>query len=125
MRIITASFLIVALAALATTAADSMGVMVAATGPYNRTCEEFAKVKPADRALALAFAQGYFAAQNMQLDVESQVNLQERWRELNSYIVRACTDKSNPYLYRRFVNDAADEAFEKMSNRKRQLPTTN
>jgi hypothetical protein len=37
-------------------------------------------------------------ALNMNLDVDSQVNLQERWRELNAYIVRKCTDKSNPYL---------------------------
>jgi HdeA/HdeB family len=120
-----AALLALALVALAITAATGMGVMVRATGPYNINCEEFAKAKPAQRERALAFAQGYFAAQNMELDVDSQIDLQERWRELNTYITRACTDKSNPYLHRRFVNDAADEAFEKMSNRKRQLPTTN
>src|SRR5262245_14161537 len=120
-----AALLALALVALAITAATGMGVMVRATGPYNITCEEFAKAKPAQRERALAFAQGYFAAQNMELDVDSQIDLQERWRELNTYITRACTDKSNPYLHRRFVNDAADEAFEKMGNRKRQLPTTN
>ena len=47
-----------------------MSVMTNATGPYNYTCDEFAKAKPAERALALAFAQGYFAALNMNLDVD-------------------------------------------------------
>jgi hypothetical protein len=99
--------------------ASAMSVMTNATGPYNYTCDEFAKAKPAERALALAFAQGYFAALNMNLDVDAQVNLQERWRELNAYIVRKCTDKSNPYLYRRFVGDFVDEALDEMSKRKR------
>jgi hypothetical protein len=97
--------------------ASAMSVMTNATGPYNYTCDEFAKAKPAERALALAFAQGYFAALNMNLDVDAQVNLQERWRELNAYIVRKCTDKSNPYLYRRFVGDFVDEALDEMSKR--------
>ena len=98
--------------------ANAMSVMTNATGPYNYTCDEFAKAKPAERALALAFAQGYFAALNMNLDVDAQVNLQERWRELNAYIVRKCTDKSNPYLYRRFVGDFVEEALDEMSKRK-------
>jgi hypothetical protein len=34
--------------------------------------------------------------------------------ELNAYIVRKCTDKSNPYLYRRFVGDFVDEALDEM-----------
>ena len=99
---------------LATTTALTMSVMTNATGPYNYTCEEVAKAKPAERKLALAFAQGYFAALNMNLDVDSQVNLQERWRELNSYIERKCTDKSNPYLDRRFVGDFVNEALDEM-----------
>ena len=99
---------------LAATTAHAMSVMTNATGPYNYTCDAFAKAKPAERALALAFAQGYFAALNMKLDVDSQVNLQERWRELNAYIVRKCTDKSNPYLYRHFVGDFVDEALDEM-----------
>ena len=110
---------------LATSTARAMGVMVAATGPYNYTCDEFAKAKPAERALVLACAQGYFAALNMELG--AQVNLQERWRELNAYIVRACTDKSNPDLDRRFVGDFIHEALAKMrkpifSPRADQLP---
>jgi hypothetical protein len=82
------------------------------------TCDDFAKAKPAKRAVALAFAQGYFAAKNMELDVNSQVNLQERWRELNAYIVRHCTDKTDPYLYRRFVGDFVDEALDAMRKTK-------
>jgi hypothetical protein len=107
-------FAALAVLILATTTAHAMSVMTNATGPYNYTCDDFAKAKPAERALALAFAQGYFAALNMNLDVDSQVNLQERWRELNAYIVRKCTDKSNPYLYRRFVGDFVDEALDEM-----------
>jgi hypothetical protein len=99
--------------------ASAMSVMTNVTGPYNYTCDEFAKAKPPERALALAFAQGDVAALNMNLDVDAQVNLQERWRELNAYIVRRCTDKSNPYLYRRFVGDFVDEALDEMSKRKR------
>ena len=74
----------IAVLVLATTRALAMSVMTNATGPYNYTCEDFAAAKPAQRDLALAFAQGYFAALNMNLEVESQVNLQERWRELNA-----------------------------------------
>ena len=99
---------------LATTTALAMSVMTNATGPYNHTCENFADAKPAERELALAFAQGYFAALNMNLEVDSQVNLQERWQDLNAYIVRKCTDKSDPYLYRRFVGDFVGEALEEM-----------
>jgi hypothetical protein len=98
--------------------AHAMSVMVNATGPYNYTCDEFTKARPAQRAQALAFAQGYFAARNMELAVDSQVNLRERWRELNAYIVRKCTDKSNPYLYRRFVGDFAYEALDEMRESK-------
>jgi hypothetical protein len=83
------------------------------TGPYNYTCDEFVKAKPAERKLALAFAQGYFAALNVKLEVGSQVNLQERWRELSARIERLCTDKSNPYLYRRLVGDFVEEVLEK------------
>ena len=82
-------------------------------------CRSRASTKPAQRELALAFAQGYFAALNMSLDVELQVNLQERWRELNAYIVRKCTDKSDPYLYRRFVGDFFNEALDEMRKRPR------
>jgi len=110
MRYLTALAILI----LAMTAALAMSVMTNATGPYNYTCEDFAKAKPAQRELALAFAQGYFAALNMNLDVETQINLQERWRELNAYIVRMCTDKSNPYLYRRFVGDFVNEALDEM-----------
>jgi hypothetical protein len=74
----------IAVLVLATTRALAMSVMTNATGPYNYTCEDFAAAKPAQRDLALAFAQGYFTALNMNLEVESQVNLQERWRELNA-----------------------------------------
>jgi hypothetical protein len=52
-------------------------------------------------------------------DIESQVNLQERWRELNAYIVRKCTDKSDPNLYRRFVGDFVGEALDEMKKRHR------
>jgi hypothetical protein len=107
-------FAALAVLILATTTTHAMSVMTNATGPYNYSCDEFAKAKPAERALALAFAQGYFAALNMNLDVDSQVNLQERWRELNAYIVRMCTDKSDPYLYRRFVGDFVNEALDEM-----------
>ena len=107
-------FAALAILILATTTTLAMSVMTNAIGPYNYTCDEFAKAKPAERELALAFAQGYFAALNMNLDVESEVNLQERWRELNSFIVRKCTDKSNPYLYRRFVGDFVNEALDEM-----------
>jgi hypothetical protein len=41
---------------LVTTTGHAMSVMTNATGPYNYTCDDFAKAKPAQRALALAFA---------------------------------------------------------------------
>jgi hypothetical protein len=94
--------------------ASTMSVMTNATGPYNYNCSVFADGKPTERAAALAFAQGYFAALNLDLDVDRQINLQQRWRELNEYVVRYCTDKKNEYLYRRFVNDAAYAALEDM-----------
>jgi hypothetical protein len=107
-------FTALAVLILATTTAHAMSVMVNATGPYNYTCDDFAKAKPRERAIVLGFVQGYFAALNMDPDINPQVNLQERWRELNAFVVRYCTDKSNPYLYRRFVSDAVDEAFDEM-----------
>jgi hypothetical protein len=96
--------------------AHTMGTMIRATGPYNYNCSVFVSGKPAERAAALAFAQGYVAAMNMdpKLDVDDQVDLRNRWRELNAFVVRYCTDKSNEYLYRRFVNDAAYDALEDM-----------
>jgi hypothetical protein len=115
-------FAALAILILAPTTALAMSVMTNATGPYNYTCDDFAKAKPAERELALAFAQGYFAALNMNLDVDSQVNLQERWRELNAYIARECTDKSNPYLYRRFVGDFVNEALDEMRKSPRLRP---
>ena len=108
------NFAALAILFLATTTALAMSVMTNATGPYNYTCEDFADAKPAKRELALAFAQGYFAALSMNSEVDSQVNLQERWQELNAYIVRKCTDNSNPFLYRRFVGDFVGEALEEM-----------
>jgi hypothetical protein len=122
MELVMKYFAALAVLIFATTTAHPMSVMTNATGPYNYSCDEFAKAKPAERALALAFAQGYFAALNMNLDVDSQVNLQERWRELNAYIVRKCTDKSNPYLYRRFVGDFVDEALDEMRKSSRLRP---
>jgi hypothetical protein len=94
--------------------ANAMSVMTNATGPYNYTCSVFTEGNKTDRMAALAFAQGYFAALNMEQEIEKQVNLQERWQELNAFVIRFCTDKSNPYLYRRFVNDAASAALEAM-----------
>jgi len=122
MEVVMKYFAALAVLTFATTTAHAMSVMTNATGPYNYSCDEFAKAKPAERALALAFAQGYFAALNMNLDVDSQVNLQERWRELNAYIVRKCTDKSNPYLYRRFVGDFVEEALDEMRKSPRLRP---
>ena len=81
---------------LATTTGLTMSVMTNATGPYNYSCDEFRAVKPAERKLALAFAQGYFAALNMQREVGSQVNLQERWKELNARIEYLCNDEIQP-----------------------------
>jgi hypothetical protein len=94
--------------------AAAMSVMTNATGPYNYVCSVFTEGNKTDRMAALAFAQGYFAALNMEQEIEKQVNLQERWQELNAFVIRFCTDKSNPYLYRRFVNDAASAALEAM-----------
>jgi hypothetical protein len=94
--------------------AAAMSVMTNATGPYNYVCSVFTEGNKTDRMAALAFAQGYFAALTMEQEIEKQVNLQERWQELNAFVIRFCTDKSNPYLYRRFVNDAASAALEAM-----------
>ena len=58
-------FAALAVLILATITAHAMGAMIMATGPYNYGCEGFAKAKPAERALALAYAQGYFAALNV------------------------------------------------------------
>jgi hypothetical protein len=107
------------------TTGNAMSTMVSATGPYNLTCNQLAKAAPAARERALAYAQGYFAALNM--NAGPLVNLQERWRELNAYILRKCTDKSNPYLYRRFVGDFVEEVLAEMrkptfSPRADQLP---
>lgn len=107
--------LIAAALSVLSSATQAMVVMTNATGPYNYTCEEFTKASPRERAIALAFAQGYFAALNMNATADvPQVNLQERWRELNAFIVRKCSDKSNPYLWRRFVGDFIEEALEEM-----------
>ena len=100
---------------VATTTGLTMSVMTNATGPYNYSCDEFRTVKPAERKLALAFAQGYFAALNMQREVGSQVNLQERWKELNARIEHLCNDKSNPYLYRQFVGDFVEQVLDEMA----------
>lgn len=94
--------------------ADAMAVMTNATGPYNYPCSVFTEGNKTDRTAALAFAQGYFAALNMEQEIEKQVNLQKRWQELNAFVIRFCTDKTNPYLWRRFVNDAATAALEAM-----------
>jgi hypothetical protein len=115
-KLLTTTAMLLALAAPAPV--HAMSVMLAATGPYNYHCDVFTKGKPAQREQALAFAQGYVAGLNMELDTELQINLQTRWRELNGYVVRKCTDKSNPYLYRRFVGDFAYEAFEEMRKSK-------
>jgi hypothetical protein len=97
-----------------TGAAHAMSVMVRATGPYNYNCSVFVEGKPTERAAALAFAQGYAAAENMNLSFDKQVNLTVRWREFNARVARLCTDKSDSYLYRRFVNDAAAVALDDM-----------
>jgi hypothetical protein len=104
-------FAALAVLILATITAHAMGFMLSVTGPYNSSCSIFVEGKPAERALALAYAQGFFAALN---EGNPPVNLQARWRELNAYIVRNCTDKSNPYLYRRFVSDFVSEALDEM-----------
>ena len=94
--------------------AAAMSVMTNATGPYNYVCSVFTEGNKTDRIAALAFAQGYFAALNTEQKNDKQANLQERWQELNAFVIRFCTDKTNPYFYRRFVNDAAVAAFEAM-----------
>jgi hypothetical protein len=58
--------------------ADAMVVMTNATGPYNYPCSVFTEGNKTDRTAALAFAQGYFAALNMEQEIEKQVNLQKR-----------------------------------------------
>jgi hypothetical protein len=67
---------------LMTGIAHAMAVMVRATGQYNYSCSGFVEGKPAERAAALAFAQIYAAAENMNLDSDAQVNLNVRWRDL-------------------------------------------
>jgi methionine synthase II (cobalamin-independent) len=64
------NFAVAVLILAMTTTVHAMSVMTNATGPYNYTCDEFAKAKPRERELALAFAQGYFAALNMCFGVE-------------------------------------------------------
>jgi hypothetical protein len=90
-------------------------VMTNATGPYNYVCSVFTEGNKTDRMAALAFAQGYFAALNMEQEIEKLVNLRERSQELNAFVIRFCIDKTNPNLYRRFVNDAAIAALGAMS----------
>jgi hypothetical protein len=99
--------------------AHGMGVMVAATGPGNVTCDEFRKLGPAKREQALAWAQGYAAARNLYADTSNgeenrQISLLDHWREFNKRVERFCSDKTNPYLYRKFINDAADTVLEEM-----------
>jgi cephalosporin-C deacetylase-like acetyl esterase len=48
---------------------------------------------------------------------ENHVNLQKRWQELNAFVIRFCTDKTDEYLWRRLVNDAVETAFEQMKRR--------
>jgi len=112
---------------LLTGTAHTMADMVRATVPYNYNCDVFTIGKPADRAKALIFAQGYAAAMNnLKVDGYSRqwpadlprVNLFEQWHEFNKHVVRFCTDKSNPYLHRKFLNDAAFEALNQMTGRK-------
>jgi HdeA/HdeB family protein len=104
-------------ACLAFTApAFGMGFMVSLTGPGNVTCNEFRKLGPTRRAQALAWAQGYAAARNLYADPsnETQISLWENWREFDKRVMRYCSDKTNPYLYRKFINDAAGAALEEM-----------
>jgi hypothetical protein len=105
---------------------NAMGTMVNRTGPHNYNCEVFQNGKPRERANALIFAQGYAAALNMELlpTTGKTVSLWDSWREFNAIVIRLCTDKSNEYLYRRFVNDAAWEALNIMSHGALELRTT-
>jgi hypothetical protein len=57
-------FAALAVLILATITAHAMGFMLSVTGPYNSSCSIFVEGKPAERALALAYAQGFFAALN-------------------------------------------------------------
>jgi hypothetical protein len=112
-----------ALMMLAAPAAHAMVVYTDATGPYNYTCEEFVKLKPRERAIALGFVQGFFAALNYNLvheDKGEPVNLSGRWRELNAFVMRYCADTSAPHWHRRFIGGAAVEALDEM--RKHRAP---
>jgi hypothetical protein len=91
-----------------------MGRMVRATGHYNANCSVFVDGTRAERAQALVFASGYAAANNMRPDVKDEVDLLGRWREFNARVVRYCTDKSNEYLHRKFLSDAALEVLSSM-----------
>ena len=55
---------------LATTTALAMSVITNTTGPYNYTCDDFAKAKPAERRTRVGVRAGYFAALDMNLDVD-------------------------------------------------------
>ena len=43
-----------------------------------------------------------------------QISLLDHWREFNKRVARFCSDKTNPYLYRKFISDAADTVLEAM-----------
>jgi hypothetical protein len=103
---------------MAAAPANAMGTMLMATGPLNYACEKFVKAKPKERALVLAWAQGYFAALNQYPHDGETVNLQDRWRELNELVIQGCSDKSNPNLYRTFVVGIVYEALQKMGKQK-------
>jgi uncharacterized protein (DUF2164 family) len=111
---------IIAAACLALTApAFGMGFMVSLTGPGNVTCDEFRTLGSAKRAQALAWAQGYAAARNLYANTSdreenTQISLLDHWREFDKRLVRFCSDETNPYLYRKFINDAADAVLEEM-----------
>jgi hypothetical protein len=99
------------------TPANAMGRMVRATGHYNANCNVFSNGTRTQRAEALVFASGYAAALNNSNVVgrsADEVDLLDRWREFNRRVVRYCTDKSNEYLYRKFLSDAAYAALEDM-----------
>ena len=100
-----------------TSPGNAMVVVTNATGPYNYPCSVFTEGNKTDRTAALAFAQGYFAARNLEQEQENHVNLQKRWQELNAFVIRFCTDKTDEYLWRRLVNDAVETAFEQMKRR--------
>jgi hypothetical protein len=94
-----------------------MVVVPIATGTYNYLFSVFTEINKTDRTSALSFAQGYFAARNLAQEQENHVNLQKRWQELNAFVIRFCTDKTDEYLSRRLVNDAVETAFEQMKRR--------